>query len=55
MSKIIKNSWALFLGMSMIMLSYGYQNSLLGVRAVAENFSLASTGFMCQDILLVIF
>ena len=46
MSKIIKNSWALFLGMSMIMLSYGYQNSLLGVRAVAENFSLASTGFM---------
>ena len=28
------------------MLSYGYQSSLLGVRAVIENFSLASTGFM---------
>ena len=46
MNKIVKNSWALFLGMSMIMLSYGYQSSLLGVRAVVENFSLASTGFM---------
>ena len=28
------------------MLSYGYQSSLLWVRAVVENFSLASTGFM---------
>ena len=37
MNKIVKNSWALFLGMSMIMLSYGYQSSLLGVRAVVEN------------------
>ena len=46
MNKVIKNSWALFLGMSMIMLSYGYQNSLLGVRAVEENFSLSETGFM---------
>ena len=46
MNKIVKNSWVLFLGMSMIMLSYGYQSSLLGVRAVVENFSLASTGFM---------
>ena len=46
MNKIVKNSWALFLGMSMIMLSYGYQSSLLGVRAVVENFSLASTGFI---------
>ena len=28
------------------MLAYGYQNALLGVRAVIEDFSLASTGFM---------
>jgi|TARA_Y100001970_G_C14243809_1_gene866602 MFS family permease len=46
MNKVLKNSWALFLGMSMIMLAHGYQNSLLGVRAVFENFSLISTGFM---------
>ena len=46
MNKVFKNSWALFLGMSAIMLAYGYQNALLGVRAVIEEFSLASTGFM---------
>ncbi len=46
MSKIFKNSWALFLGMSFIMMAYGFQSSLLGVRAVQEEFSLTSTGFM---------
>jgi hypothetical protein len=46
MNKILKNSWALFLGMSCIMIAYGFQGSLLGVRAVQEKFSLASTGFM---------
>ena len=46
MDKILKNSWALFLGMSFIMLAHGYQGSLLGVRAVQEEFSLIATGFM---------
>ena len=46
MNKILKNSWALFLGMGLIMLAHGYQGSLLGVRAVQEEFSLISTGFM---------
>ena len=46
MNKILKNSWALFLGMSFIMLAHGYQGSLLGVRAVQEEFSLVATGFM---------
>ena len=46
MDKILKNSWALFLGMGLIMLAHGYQGSLLGVRAVQEEFSLVSTGFM---------
>ena len=46
MNKVFKNSWALFIGMGAIMLAYGYQNALLGVRAVIEDFSLASTGFM---------
>ena len=36
----------MFLGMSLIMLAYGFQGSLLGVRAVQEDFSLTSTGFM---------
>ena len=46
MNKVLKNSWALFLGMGLIMMAHGFQGSLLGVRAVAENFSLAATGFM---------
>ncbi len=46
MNKVLKNSWALFLGMGLIMMAHGFQGSLLGVRAVAEKFSLVSTGFM---------
>ena len=46
MNKVLKNSWALFLGMGFIMMAYGYQGSLLGVRAVKEEFSLTATGFM---------
>ena len=46
MSKVLKNSWALFLGMGALMLAYGFQGSLLGVRAVKEEFSLVETGFM---------
>ena len=46
MNKVFKHSWAVFMGMGAIMLAYGYQNALLGVRAVIEDFSLASTGFM---------
>ena len=46
MNKVLKNSWALFLGMGFLMMAYGYQSSLLGVRAVQEEFSLTATGFM---------
>ena len=46
MNKILKSSWALFTGMGLIMLAHGYQGSLLGVRAVQEDFSLLATGFM---------
>ena len=46
MYTVLKNSWALFLGMGFIMMAYGFQGSLLGVRAVQEDFSLTATGFM---------
>ena len=46
MNKLLKISWALFLGMGFIMMAYGFQGSLLGVRAVQEEFSLTATGFM---------
>ena len=32
--------------MGFLMMAYGFQGSLLGVRAVREEFSLTSTGFM---------
>ena len=43
MNKVLKNSWALFLGMGFLMMAYGFQGSLLGVRAVQEEFSLTAT------------
>jgi MFS family permease len=46
MDKILKNSWPLFLGISLLMVAHGFQGSLLGVRAVQEQFSVTSTGFM---------
>ncbi len=46
MYKIIKNSWALFTGFGMIIISHGFQGNLLGIRAVLENFNYIATGTM---------
>ena len=46
MQKILKNSWALFLGMGLIMLAHGYQGSLLGVRAF---FFVNNIGISAKD------
>ncbi len=46
MFKIIKNSWALFTGFGMIIISHGFQGNLLGIRAVLEEFNYISTGTM---------
>ena len=40
MGKLLKNSWALFTGYGIIMIAFGFQGNLLGVRSVIENFSL---------------
>ncbi|MEX1306427.1 MAG: MFS transporter [Rhodovibrionaceae bacterium] len=42
----IKTTWALFLGLALIMLAVGLQNVLLGVRADIELFSTVVTGFI---------
>ncbi len=52
MIRIISNSWALLLGMALIMLGNGLQTSLLGVRASLENFSTTITGFMMSGYFL---
>ncbi len=46
MKKIVSNTWALFLGISLMMIAHGYQSSLLGIRAVQEDFTVISTGFI---------
>ena len=46
MGKLLRNSWALFTGFSVIMISHGFQGNLLGVRAVLENFNFIATGTM---------
>jgi len=44
MGKLIKNSWALFLGYGVLIVAHGLQGNLLGVRAVLENFNIIATG-----------
>ena len=46
MGKIIINSWALFTGFGIIVISHGYQGNLLGIRSVIEDFNFIATGTM---------
>ena len=46
MIKIVKNSWALFTGFGIIVVSHGFQSNLLGIRSVIENFNFIVTGIM---------
>ena len=49
MNKIFKNSWALFVGHGMIMLAFGLQGNLLGVRSVIEEFNLIAIGILMSS------
>lgn len=42
----VKSAWALFVGLGMLMLGNGLQNSLLGIRAGQEAFSTEATGLI---------
>jgi len=46
MFKILKNSWALFVGYFVLMIAHGFQGNLLGVRSVIEEFNFMSVGAM---------
>ncbi|MBC8240713.1 MAG: MFS transporter, partial [Alphaproteobacteria bacterium] len=46
MFQVISNSWALFLGLGLIMLGNGLQGSLLGLRASLEGFGVTATGLV---------
>ena len=52
MVKIIKNSWALFTGFGIIVISHGFQGNLLGIRSVIEDFNFIATGTMMSATLL---
>ena len=44
MFKVLKNSWALFAGIGIMMIAHGLQGNLMGVRSVIENFNVITTG-----------
>ena len=46
MLRVISDSWALFLGLGLIMLGNGLQGSLLGLRASMEGFGVTTTGLV---------
>ena len=46
MYSLLKGTWALFFGVTMIMLANGLQGSLIGVRASIEGYSAASAGII---------
>ena len=46
MFNVLRNTWALFFGFSIICLGHGLQGTLIGVRSVLEGFSYVSTGLI---------
>ncbi len=44
MQKEVTKSWALFIGIGIIMIAHGLQMQLMGIRSVVENFSVITTG-----------
>ncbi len=44
MQKEVTKSWALFIGIGIIMIAHGLQMQLMGIRSVVENFSVVTTG-----------
>ena len=46
MDRVIKNSWALFTGIGIMMIAHGLQGNLMGIRSVIEEFNFIATGTM---------
>ena len=44
MQKEVKKSWALFIGIGVMMIGHGLQLQVMGIRAVIEDFSVLTTG-----------
>ena len=46
MTAVIASSWALLLGVALLMIGNGLQGSLLGIRASLEDFPTMATGIL---------
>ena len=44
MQKELKKSWALFIGIGVMMIAHGLQMQVMGIRSVLEDFSVFTTG-----------
>ena len=44
MQKELRKSWALFIGIGLMMIGHGLQLQVMGIRAVLEDFSIFTTG-----------
>ncbi len=44
MQKEVKKSWALFIGIGIMMIAHGLQMQIMGIRSVLEDFSVFTTG-----------
>ena len=44
MQKEVKKSWALFIGIGVMMSAHGLQMQIMGIRSVLEDFSVFTTG-----------
>ena len=40
MQKEVKKSWALFIGIGVMMIAHGLQMQIMGIRSVLEDFSV---------------
>ena len=46
MQKEVKKSWALFIGIGVMMIAHGLQMQVMGIRSVLEDFSVFTTGIL---------
>ena len=46
MLRVVGASWALFLGLALMMIGNGLQGTLIGVRATLESFPALATGLV---------
>ena len=53
MQKEVKKSWALFIGIGVMMIAHGLQMQLMGIRSVLEDLVFLQLVSLCPDIMLV--